>query len=137
MKDVEFVVFKRQRGSGGQHANKTSTSIRATHLPTGVKVEACKERSQTANKKAAIESLQAKLDQMLNDQILEDQKKDYQAKAEAAFGSQIRTYRLCGSNQVAVDHRTGVARQTQSVLEGNIDEFIISNLKLTKGQGDA
>lgn len=47
----------RARGPGGQHVNKVSTAIRATHPPTGLSVVASDSRSQIQNKKKAKERL--------------------------------------------------------------------------------
>lgn len=58
--DVRFEAF-RGSGPGGQHRNKVSTAIRATHLPTGITVEASSERSQMLNRKAALEQLSERL----------------------------------------------------------------------------
>src|SRR5262249_25577048 len=51
----------RGSGPGGQKRNKTSNSIRATHLPTGIHVVAGESRSQSENKMRAIRRLRLKL----------------------------------------------------------------------------
>ena len=48
-------------GKGGQHANKTDSAIRLTHLPTGVVVVCQDERSQFRNKEIALHRLRKKL----------------------------------------------------------------------------
>jgi len=47
----------RSGGPGGQHVNKVSTAIRATHIPTGLSVVVSDTRSQLQNKKKAKERL--------------------------------------------------------------------------------
>jgi protein subunit release factor A len=42
---------------GGQHANKTETGVRITHIESGAVGESRDERSQYANKKKALERL--------------------------------------------------------------------------------
>ena len=42
--------FTRSSGSGGQRVNKTSTSVRVTHLPTGITVKYQGTRSQGLNR---------------------------------------------------------------------------------------
>ncbi len=51
----------RAGGKGGQHVNKTDSTVRATHLATGISVRVESERSQHANKKRARELLALKL----------------------------------------------------------------------------
>ena len=48
----------RSSGPGGQHANKTESAIRITHLPTGLCAISQEERSQHLNKKLAMVRLQ-------------------------------------------------------------------------------
>lgn len=130
LNDIEFVAFRRQKSAGGQNANKTSTSIRATHIPTGIRVEASVERSQTANKKAAIAALQEKLDNLMEEKLGEAQRRSYDSKANSTFASQIRTYRLCGNAQGVLDHRSGINHSnSEAVLNGELDSFIIGALR--------
>lgn len=58
--EVKFEAC-RSSGPGGQHANKTSSAIRAVHLATGIDVKVQSERSQHANKRLAIALLERKL----------------------------------------------------------------------------
>ncbi|WP_446902870.1 peptide chain release factor H [Burkholderia sp. YIM B11467] len=60
--DVRFEAM-RARGPGGQHVNKTSSAIRATHVATGLSVRVESERSQHANKRLALQLLQVRLQQ--------------------------------------------------------------------------
>lgn len=55
-KDFRFEAT-RASGPGGQHVNKVSTAVRATHLPTGLAILASDSRSQSRNKKSAKERL--------------------------------------------------------------------------------
>jgi peptide chain release factor 2 len=124
-KDVEFVAFKRSKGAGGQNVNKVSTAIRATHLPTGLKVECCTERFQHQNKKRALELLEEKLNNLIEKSREARKQEVYSSKGEASFGTQIRTYRMTGNAQNVTDHRTGIIHQNaKDVLDGDIDEFL-------------
>ncbi|KVH02885.1 peptide chain release factor-like protein [Burkholderia anthina] len=60
--DVRFEAM-RARGPGGQHVNKTSSAIRATHVATGLSVRVESERSQHANKRLALQLLHVRLQQ--------------------------------------------------------------------------
>jgi len=55
-KDITYQAI-RSGGPGGQHVNKVSTAIRATHIPTGLHVVSSESRSQLQNKKLAKERL--------------------------------------------------------------------------------
>jgi protein subunit release factor B len=48
-------------GPGGQHRNRSATAVRLKHLPTGLVVLATERRSQTANRRAALERLRERL----------------------------------------------------------------------------
>lgn len=58
--EVRFETM-RSSGPGGQHANKTETAVRATHVATGLSVKVGGSRSQSANKAAALALLGAKV----------------------------------------------------------------------------
>ncbi len=59
-KELSFEAC-RSSGPGGQHANKTSSAIRATHIATGISVKVESERSQHANKRLAKALIERKL----------------------------------------------------------------------------
>lgn len=48
-------------GPGGQKRNKTSSSVRLTHEPTGLTATAGEERSQLQNRKHALERLRRRV----------------------------------------------------------------------------
>ena len=53
-RDCEITAFK-SSGPGGQKKNKTESSIRVVHGPTGITRIATESRSQLRNKEAALE----------------------------------------------------------------------------------
>ncbi|MFG1991709.1 peptide chain release factor H [Actinoplanes sp. NPDC048988] len=58
--DVDIVPV-RTGGPGGQHRNKASTAVRATHRPSGLVVVADTERQFSLNRAVALRRLQARL----------------------------------------------------------------------------
>lgn len=118
----------RSSGAGGQHVNTTDSAVRITHEPTGVVASCQMERSQHANRDMAMKQLKAKLYELemqkrnAEKQALED------TKSDIGWGSQIRSYVLDDSR--IKDLRTGVeTRNTQAVLDGDLDRFIVASLK--------
>ena len=121
--------FYRASGAGGQHVNKTSSAVRITHLPSGIVVQCQNDRSQHRNKAEAMGMLKSKL------YHLEQQKRDtetaklYGNKGEIAWGSQIRSY-VFQPYQMVKDHRTSFQKgNVESVMDGDIEEFIESYLR--------
>ncbi len=126
--DLEF-QFYRSGGSGGQNVNKVSTAVRLIHGPSGLVVTAQTERFQEANRKIAMELLRAKLwarQQAMHEANVADLKGEYRP---ASWGNQIRSYVL--DKKMIKDLRTNVETgDTESVLNGDLDEFIEAELRL-------
>ncbi len=125
--DLRIDVY-RASGAGGQHVNTTESAVRITHLPTNTVVQCQNDRSQHKNKDQAMKQLRAKLfEQELQKQNAEKQANE-DAKSDIGWGSQIRSYVLDDSR--IKDLRTGVEnRNTQAVLDGDLDKFIEASLK--------
>ncbi len=58
--DVD-IVGCRTGGPGGQHRNKSSTAVRATHRPSGIVVVVDTERQFSQNRRLALERIRARL----------------------------------------------------------------------------
>jgi peptide chain release factor len=91
LSDVRFETAK-AGGHGGQHVNKTETTVRAVHIPTGKSTVARGERSQLMNKNTAL----ARLVSALNDEKIA---KEMQNRSELRHshwelerGNPIRVY---------------------------------------------
>lgn len=118
----------RASGAGGQHVNKTESAIRITHLPTNTVVQCQNDRSQHKNRDAAMKQLKAKLYELEMLKQNADKQAAEDAKSDIGWGSQIRSYVLDDAR--IKDLRTGVEnRNTQSVLDGDLDKFIEASLK--------
>ena len=118
----------RASGAGGQHVNKTESAVRITHLPTSTVVQCQDGRSQHANKDQAMKQLKSKLYE-LEIQKRNSEKQDVEdLKSDIGWGHQIRSYVLDQSR--IKDLRTGIeSSNTQDVLDGNLDQFIVASLK--------
>jgi protein subunit release factor B len=60
LKEIRYETFT-PGGPGGQHANRTSSAVRAVHRPSGLSAIAREHRSQHRNRELATARLLAKL----------------------------------------------------------------------------
>lgn len=126
--DLEIETF-RSSGPGGQHMQKNETAVRIIHKPTGIVVTCQSERSQHQNKEVALQILKAKLYELERRKREEELAKLRGELPEISFGSQIRSYVL-HPYKLVKDLRTDVeTSDVESVLDGDLDEFIYAALK--------
>ncbi|HZS47808.1 MAG TPA: peptide chain release factor 2 [Blastocatellia bacterium] len=122
-KDLRVDTF-RSTGAGGQHINTTDSAVRITHLPTGIVVTCQNQRSQHQNREVAFQVLRSRLYEYELNKRKADQEKLESTKMDISFGSQIRNYVMHPYRLVKdtrTKHETG---DIDSVLDGEIDEFI-------------
>lgn len=130
--EIQIDTF-RAGGAGGQHVNRTESAVRITHLPTGIVVQCQNERSQLHNKEFALKMLASKLAQKKQEEMDAIKAKQKSLDKKIEWGSQIRSYVLYPYNMVK-DHRTNYqTSNSQAVLDGEIQPFIVANL-MTKTQ---
>ncbi|KAK9147033.1 hypothetical protein Sjap_006936 [Stephania japonica] len=128
----------RAGGAGGQHVNTTESAVRIIHIPSGVTATCQNERSQHQNKAMAMAVLQSRLDQLEMARQAQLNAQHTQSLTDISWGNQIRTYVLHPYRMVK-DLRTNYeVSDPDSVLEGDIDGFILSFLSasLDKDEGN-
>jgi peptide chain release factor 1 len=102
-KDLK-IETKTSGGPGGQHANKTESAVRLTHLPTGIVIYCDEERVQLRNREQAMRNLEQKLYQ----KAYEDQLAKRQSNRKMQIGSSSRSERIRTYNFIQdriTDHR--------------------------------
>jgi peptide chain release factor 2 len=125
--DLRIDVY-RASGAGGQHVNRTESAVRITHNPTGIVVQCQNDRSQHRNRDEAMSMLRARLYELELRKRRAEQDKVEAGKTDIGWGHQIRSYVLDQSR--IKDLRTNVEiSNTRSVLDGDLDEFIVASLK--------
>ncbi|MBZ2279490.1 peptide chain release factor 2, partial [Buchnera aphidicola] len=128
MSELRIDVY-RASGAGGQHVNKTESAVRITHLPTNLVTQCQSNRSQHKNKEQAIKQMKSKLYEIKMRQQNHEKQILNKNKSDITWGNQIRSYILDSSK--VKDLRTGIEKNNvQSVLDGDLDDFIERSLKM-------
>jgi peptide chain release factor 2 len=124
--DIRIDTF-RSSGAGGQHVNTTDSTVRMTHIPTGIVVTSS-QKSQHQNRDIAMKALKSRLYQQELDRRNAAINEAHDAKGDAGWGNQIRSYVL-QPYQMVKDLRTGVeTSDTKGVLDGDLDQFMAATL---------
>lgn len=89
--DIQYQAM-RSSGAGGQHVNKVSSAIRATHIPTGIAVVSMDSRSQHQNKKLATERLLKKLEDETLQQLKNHVGKQWENQLNIQRGNPVRIF---------------------------------------------
>ncbi len=131
-KDLRVDTY-RSSGAGGQHVNVTDSAVRITHLPSGIVVTCQNQRSQIQNRAVAMQVLRSKLYELELEKRREGAAELEATKQDIAFGSQIRNYVLHPYRLVKDTRTKHETSDVDSVLDGNIDNFIKEFLVFKKG----
>jgi len=136
--DIRIDTY-RSSGAGGQHVNTTDSAVRITHNPTGIVVTSS-VKSQHQNRDIAMKALKSRLYQLELDRRNAAINEAHDAKGDAGWGNQIRSYVL-QPYQMVKDLRTNFeTSDTKGVLDGDLDGLMAATLALDvsgKSRADA
>jgi len=126
--DIRIDTY-RSSGAGGQHVNTTDSAVRITHIPTSIVVTSS-EKSQHQNRANAMAALKSRLYELELRKRNEAITAAHEAKGDAGWGNQIRSYVL-QPYQMVKDLRTNhETSDTAGVLDGDLDGFMAAALAL-------
>jgi len=130
-KDIRVDTYK-SSGKGGQSVNTTDSAVRITHLSTNIVVQCQNERSQHKNKETCFNMLKARLYKYEMQKKEEKTENLAKSKTDIGWGHQIRSYVL-QPYQLVKDLRNNLENtDPESVLDGDIDEFLEGALYQTE-----
>lgn len=89
--EIRFERFH-SGGKGGQNVNKVETGVRLVHIPTGITVTSTSERSQYANKKDALNKLNAILEQREAAETKKQVNSAWREHTRIVRGNPVRVY---------------------------------------------
>ena len=126
-KDLRIDVF-RASGPGGQCVNTTDSTVRITHLPTGIVVSQQDEKSQHKNKAKAMKVLRSRIYEMERRKLADERASERRGQIGSGDRSErIRTYNFPQGR--VTDHRINLTLyKLDQVLAGEGLEELIQAL---------
>lgn len=118
----------RSSGAGGQHVNKTNSAIQIKHVPSGIVVESQQDRCQHRNRTIAMKMLKSKLYLYEQDKLQAKHQENTMSKDDISWGNQIRSYVLHPYKLVKDLRSKYEEYDVDKVLNGSLDNFILSNM---------
>ncbi len=119
-RDISYQAM-RSSGAGGQHVNKVSSAVRATHWPTGIQAVAMDSRSQHQNKKIAYDRLLVKVREKHLESLKTNELSQWKNQMQIERGNPIRTFR--GSDFKKMKVEKGYKSQRLKLKENLKNEF--------------
>jgi len=129
-KDLRIDTY-RSSGAGGQHVNTTDSAVRITHIPSKIVVQCQNERSQHKNKETCMNMLKARLYEFEVEKKEKEERNIEESKSDIGWGHQIRSYVLHPYRMVKDNRTNHESSSPEKILDGDLDEFLESNLYKT------
>lgn len=117
-KDLK-IEYLHGQGPGGQHVNRNATTVRITHLPTGISVIE-RGRYRAKNLKKALKAIGAKLCQHEEDATATKRKAERDRKVRDT--KVIRTYKE--TKGFVVDHRSKKKVPIKKIMEEGLLDLL-------------
>ncbi|HMT53634.1 MAG TPA: peptide chain release factor H [Saprospiraceae bacterium] len=118
--DISYQAM-RSSGAGGQHVNKVSSAIRATHVPTGTQVVVMDSRSQHQNKKLAYERLLVKIREKHFQSLKTNEISQWKNQMQIERGNPVRVFH--GSDFKRISEKKGYKSQRLKLKNELKNEF--------------
>ena len=121
--DIRIDTF-RSSGPGGQHANKTDSAVRITHIPSGIVVSQEDEKVQFRNKSKAMKILLSRLYEAERERLHNERLDMRNTQIGSGKRSEkIRTYNFAKGR--VTDHRIKLTLQNiNKIMSGELDKII-------------
>jgi peptide chain release factor 1 len=110
-------------GPGGQHRNKTETTVIVKHKPTGIAVRCGGERSQLLNKQTAIRLLAARIIASRTEAAQSSTNKNRKQQVGTGMrADKVRTVQV--RNGLVINHLNGKKMPLERYLKGHLEAIL-------------